>query len=192
MKNFAVKNIILGLCGILLLVMIGGLGYFKPGQTESAMLAAPETAPADVERSPESEIRGILEQYYEIARRGDRNALKKFSEEISLPEYRYSSELGVMDKAAAIRYFETLDLQFVTAGFETLTVQVYGTTTAIAKYRDISTVKINGSVTKRPVQFTNVWINQNGMWKIAAEHSSIAEPRELMPRNRFADKLAGK
>ena len=63
---------------------------------------------------------------------------------------------------------------------------------AIAKYRDVSTVEINGLLTKRPVQFTNVWINQNGVWRIAAEHSSIAEPRELMPRNRFADKLASK
>lgn len=177
---------------MLLLIVIGGMAYFKPSQTESAMLAAPETPQAIIARTPESEIQQILERYYEIARRGDREALKRFSEEISLPEYKYSSELGVMDRAAAIRYFDTLDLKFVAPGFENLTVQVHGTTTAIAKYLDVSTVEINGIVTKRPVQFTNVWINQNGVWRIAAEHSSIAEPRELMPRNRFADKLASK
>lgn len=188
---------ILGLCGVLLLITVGVLAYVKPGQTKTVTLAAlnaeqaADAAPKSETASAETEIRGILEKYYEIARAGDREALKRFSREISAPEYRYSSELGVMDKAATMRYFDALDLQFVHAGFNGLTIQVHGET-AIAKYLDVSIVKTNGVVTKKPMQFTNVWVKQNGAWKIAAEHSSFAAPKELLPRNRFPDNLARK
>ncbi len=189
---------ILGLCGVLLLITVGVLAYVKPGQTKLLTVTAMNTQKTDVAAkqsataTAESEIRGLLERYYEIARAGDREALKRFSCEISAPEYRYSSELGVMDKAAAIRHFDALDLKFIHAGIDGLTVQIHGEDTAIAKYLDISTVKANGVVTKKPMQFTNVWVKQNGAWKIVAEHSSFAAPRELLPRNRFADNLARK
>jgi ketosteroid isomerase-like protein len=97
-----------------------------------------------------------------------------------------------MDKAAAIRHFDSFDIKFVRAEFEDLTVQVHGDDAAIAKYRDVSTVKTNGILTKKPVQFTNVWVKKDGAWKIVAEHSSVAAPPELLPRNRFADNLARK
>jgi SnoaL-like domain len=187
---------ILGLCGVFLLITVGVLAYVKPGQIKSVTLAAVNAPPTtdaaknDEAATSESEIRGILERYYEIARTGDREALKNFSREISAPEYKYSSELGVMDKAAAIRHFDALDLEFVSAGFNGLTVQVHGGDTAIAKYLDISTVKANGIVTKKPMQLTNVWVKQNGAWQIVAEHSSFAAPTELLPRNRFADNVA--
>ena len=187
---------ILGLCGIVLLIKVGVLAYVKPGQTKQISVAAINAQAttdeaARSETAAETEIRRILERYYEIARTGDREALKNFSREISAPEYRYSSELGVMDKAAAIRYFDALDLKFIRAGFEGLNVQVHGDT-AIAKYLDVSTVKANGVVTKKPMLFTNVWVKQNGAWKIVAEHSSFAAPRELLPRSRYADNLARK
>jgi hypothetical protein len=140
----------------------------------------------------EAEIRRLLERYYEIADTGDREKLRNFSREISAPEYLYSSEFGVMDKAAAIRHFDSFDIKFVRAEFEDLTVQVHGDDAAIAKYRDVSTVKTNGILTKKPVQFTNVWVKKDGAWKIVAEHSSVAAPPELLPRNRFADNLARK
>lgn len=189
---------ILGLCGVLLVITVGVLAHVKPGQTKLLTVTAMNTQATDTAAkqseavTAESEIRGILERYYEIAQAGDREALKRFSTEISAPEYRYSSELGVMDKAAAIRHFDALDLKFISAGFDGLTVQVHGEDAAIAKYLDISTVKANGIVTKKPMQFTGVWVKQNGVWKIAAEHSSFAAPRELLPRNRFADNLARK
>ncbi len=191
---------ILGLCGVLLLITVGVLAYVKPGQTKLLTVTAintPTTATDTAAKqsstaTAESEIRGLLERYYEIARTGDREALKRFSREISAPEYKYSSELGVMDKAAAIRHFDALDLKFIHAGFNGLTVQVHGDDTAIAKYLDISTVKANGIVTKRPMRFTNFWVKQNGAWKIAAEHSSFAAPPELLPRRPLADKMARK
>jgi hypothetical protein len=188
---------VLGLCAVFLFVAVGVLAYVKPGQTkhvavaEINMQATTCAAAKSDTAATEMEIRGILERFYEIARAGDRNALKNFSREISAPEYRYSSELGVMDKAAAIKYFDSLDLKFVQAGFEKLNVQVHGDA-AIAKYLDVSTVKANGVITKKPMQFTNVWVKQNDTWKIVAEHSNFAAPSELLPRNRFADNLARK
>ena len=188
---------ILGLCGVFLLVAVGVLAYVKPGQTKQAAPAAvnvqatTDASAKNETAAAEAEISAILERYYEIARTGNREALKNFSLAISAPEYRYSSELGVMDKAAAIRYFDALDLKFVHAGFEELNVQVHGNA-AIAKYLDVSTVKATSVITKKPMQFTNVWVKQNGAWKIVAEHSSFAAPRELLPRNRLADNLARK
>jgi hypothetical protein len=183
-----IKSLIL--FALISVVSLGIWAQFKPHQMKisaaGATTARTEAAPA------EKDIRQILERYYEIAGTNDREALKTFSQQISVPEYKYSSELGVMDKTAAIRYFEALDLEFVTAGFEELTIQVHGENAAVAKYRDVSTVKTNGVVMKKPMQFTNVWVKQNGEWKIVAEHSSVAAPRELLPRKRFADDLARK
>ena len=164
---------------------------FKPNQM--IIRAANETTAAGTEpATAEKDIRQILERYYEIARTNDRETLKNFSQEISDAEYKYGSELGVMDKTAAIRYFEALDLEFVTAGFEELIIRIHGENAAVAKYRDVSTVRTNGVITKKPMQFTNVWVKQNGEWKIAAEHSSFAAPGELLPRERFPDNLARK
>lgn len=192
---------ILGLCGVLLLVTVGVLAYVKPGQTKMITIAATnaeqsaatEDAATKSEAAiAETEIRRILERYYEIARSGDRDALKNFSREISADEYRYSSELGVMDKAATLRYFDALETKFVNAGFKDLTIQVHGADAAVAKYLDVSTVKMNGLTMTKPTRFTNVWVKENGAWKIAAEHSSRAAPPELLARNRFADNLARK
>ena len=187
------------LCAAAFLVLMSVLFYAEFGVSTPTASASPsilseelaaektEAAAAD-----ETEIRRILENYYEIARTGDRQALKDFSREIAAPEYLYSSELGVMDKQAAMRHFDALDMKFVAPAFENLTIQIHGADAAIAKYRDTSTVKINGVLLTRPTQFTNIWVKQDGAWKIAAEHSSRAAPAELLPRNRFADNLARK
>lgn len=180
------KSIILTIT--LLAVSVGILAQVRGG-TFLNQTTRTANAPAT---TAEQEIRQLLERYYEIARTNDRAALKEFSREISADGYRYSSELGVMDKAAAIRYFDALDLEFVAAEFDELTVQVHGETAAVAKYRDVSTVRTNGVLTKKPLQFTNFWVKENGAWKIAAEHSSFAAPRELLPRSRFADDVARK
>lgn len=184
------------LCTAIFLALMGVLFYVEFGLASSERERRGETPTAiktDDAARAEAEIRRILERYYEIAEADDRDALKRFSQEISAPEYLYSSELGVMDKQAATRHFDTLDTRFERAAFADLTVQVHGDgTAAVAKYLDISTVKTNGVTLKKPVQFTNVWIKRDGAWKIVAEHSSVAAPRELLPRNRFADNLARK
>jgi hypothetical protein len=189
------------LCLLIFLLLMGVL-FYAEFSVSTPTASASQSARAETETrtanqttgaaTHEKEIRAILERYYEIAQTGDREALMRFSSEISAPEYRYSSELGVMDKAAAIRHFDALDIEFVRAEFDKLTVQIYGDDGAIAKYRDISTVRTNGILTNKPMQFTNVWVKQNGAWKIVAEHSSVAAPSELLPLNRFPDNLARK
>ena len=194
--NFEMKKF-LGLCGALLIITVGVLAYLDVGQRSATTLApttataAPPGAVTSEAAAVEREIRGLLEKYYETARTNDRAALTIYSREITAPEYTYSSESGVTDKEATLRLLDSLNVEYVTTAFKDLTVQVYGDA-AIAKYLDISTVKANGIVTKKPMQFTNVWVKQNGAWKIVAEHSSYAAPRELLPRNRFADNPARK
>lgn len=189
------KSLILFL--VTFLILMGILLYAEFGASSQTTSASQNETTAkakkrEVATAAETEIRRILERYYEIAGTGDRQALNDFSTDISAPEYLYSSELGVMDKQAAMRQLDAVDMKFVSPAFENLTIQVHGADAAIAKYRDTSTVKINGILSTRPMQFTNVWVKQNGTWKITAEHSTYASPRELLPGNRFADNLARK
>jgi len=181
---------LLVLCTVILVISVGVLTYFKPGQLRIVTIAEmTETTDA---ATAEREIHGILEEYYELARRNDHEALKKFSEEISAPEYQYSSEIGVMDKAATLRFFDSLEIEFLSAEFEDLTVQVHGNV-AIAIYRDVSQISSNGDFMKTPMRFTNVWVKRDGKWRIVAEHSSeIAPPRELLPKHPLADNFAEK
>lgn len=202
-RNKKLNLWILGAAILAYVVVLASAAFFQPGQAKVAALGEIKTAMAAIENesgapsaAPENEIaereiRAVLEKYYELARSNDRAALKKFSDRITAPEYRYSSETGVMDKATAMRYFERRDLEFVHADFDQLSVQVHGGA-AIAKYRDISAVKTNGIARSKPSRFTNVWIKKDGAWRIVAEHSSVAAPIELLPRSRFADNLARK
>jgi hypothetical protein len=96
--DFAMQKI-LGLCGVFLLVTSGVLAYVKLDQTKQVSVAAINTKATTGATKSETEIRAILERYYEIARANERGALKNFSREISAPEYRYSSDLGVMDRS---------------------------------------------------------------------------------------------
>ena len=178
------------LCTVILVIFVGVLSYLKPGQWRIVTIAEMTETTDSV--TAEREIRAILEKYYEIARSNDHEALKQFSEEISAPEYQYSSEIGVMDKAATFRFFDSLDIEFLSAEFDDLTVQVHGNT-AIAIYRDVSQISSNGDFVKTPMRFTNVWVRRIGKWLIVAEHSShLAAPRELVPKHPHADNFAEK
>ena len=195
-------NKALVLCVLVFLLLMGILFYAEFGVATPSASASPQqdkqaaaSPPSEATEtaSAETEIRRILERYYEIAGTGDRAALENFSREISAPDYLYSSELGVMDKQATLRHLDQIDMKFVNPAFEDLTIRVHGADAAVAKYLDTSIVKTNGVLITKPTRFTNVWVRQpDGAWKIAAEHSSLASPRELLPRSRFADNLAQK
>ncbi|MCY7345796.1 MAG: nuclear transport factor 2 family protein [Pyrinomonadaceae bacterium] len=138
------------------------MAYVKSGQTKIITLAAVTTEAAaetktETTTAAENEIRRILAQYYAIARTNDRAALKNFSREVSTPEYLYTSELGTMDKTTAFRLFDSMKIEFASADFDDLTVQIHGDT-AIAKYRDFSKVRANGDFVRTPMRFTNVWV----------------------------------
>lgn len=178
------------LCAMIAVISLGALAFVKPGQIKLATVGAVTTTGA---AESEREIRAILERYYEIAREGDRAALKDYSLSITAPEYRYSSELGTLDKAATALLFDQAKAEFVSAKFDDFEVQVHGET-AIAKYRDWSNLRA-AAVNRRqtPTRFTNVWVRRDGRWLIVAEHSSlVADPPILLPRNRIPDNLARK
>jgi len=176
------------LCAVILVIAVSILIYVVPGLPR--IIAVAEMTETTDATTAKREIRGILEKYYEIARSNDHEALKKFSEEISASEYQYSSEIGVMDKTATFRFFDSLEVEFLSAEFDDLTIQIHGNT-AIAKYRDVSQISSNGNFVKIPMRFTNVWLKRDGKWRIVAEHSSeITAPRELLPNPPLADNFA--
>lgn len=193
------KNKILILCVMIFLGLMGILAYVEFGLS-TPKVSAEQDLPAATDESTgtkeagstaENEIRGILDKYYEIARTNDREALIKYSREIVAPEYRYTSELGTMDKQETFRWLESINKEFVSAEFNDLQVQVFGDT-AIAKYTDVSKVRISGEAMRTPVRFTNVWMKRDGNWCVVAEHSSALKPPKLLPRHPLADNVAQK
>lgn len=180
---------ILILCTVIAVVSISVMAYIKPGQIKNVIVTEKMMTTDDA--ASEREIRGILEKYYEIARLNDSESLKNFSRSISAPEYRYSSELGVMDKEAALKLFDSVKARFINAEFDDLTIQIHGDT-AVAKYRDFSKIRIGRETMQTPMRFTNVWQRRDGRWLIVAEHSSLIAPPELKPQNLLKDKIAKK
>lgn len=169
---------------ILLIAAIGSavfafnslLPAHTPVHAEAENTSGPASAQVPAPAADEAEIRALLARYYEIASRNERAALREFSRQLTAPEYRHSSEAGTLDKAAAFRRFDAEPFEFVAPAFDSLTVTVYGDT-AVAKYRDFSTVRIDGAIRRTPLTYTNFWVKRDGRWLIAAEHSSVlAEP----------------
>ena len=56
-------------------------------------------------------------------------------------------------------------------------VSVYGDNTAIARYKESYDLMINGEHRKRTVLTTDTWVNEKGVWKLAASHSSQADQK---------------
>ena len=56
-------------------------------------------------------------------------------------------------------------------------VSVYGNHTAIARYKDSYDSMIKGEHRTRTILTTDTWVNEKGMWKLAASHSSQADQK---------------
>ena len=56
-------------------------------------------------------------------------------------------------------------------------VTVYGNHTAIARYKDSYDSMIKGEHRTRTILTTDTWVNDKGMWKLAASHSSQADQK---------------
>jgi hypothetical protein len=56
-------------------------------------------------------------------------------------------------------------------------VSVYGNNTAIARYKESYDLMIKGEHRTRTILTTDTWVNENGMWKLAASHSSQADQK---------------
>lgn len=186
------------LCVVVFVLLMGILFYVEFAASNPAASAAKESdstasAAFPTDESPQMEIEGILQRYYEIARTNDREALSNYSREITAPEYRYSSELGVKDKTEALRLLDSRGVKFLETELKDLTVQVHGDT-AVAKYLDVSETKPIGKRTtmRQSTRFTNVWLKRDGQWRVAAEHSSVLAPPKLLPRHPLADNIAKK
>ena len=177
---------------LIFLFLMGLLVYIEHGLGTNYVSAQDggQAAQGETANSPENEIREILENYYRLAGMNDREALKNFSRRISAPEYKFSSELGKLDKKAVFLRFDSMNIEFISAEFDDLSIQVHGDT-AIAKYLDNSVVRVNGDLTRTPMRFTNVWLKRDGRWQIVAEHSSLITPSKLLPPQPLPDNVAG-
>ena len=56
-------------------------------------------------------------------------------------------------------------------------VTVYGNNTAIARYKESYDLMIKGEHRARTILTTDTWVNEKGMWKLAASHSSQADQK---------------
>lgn len=56
-------------------------------------------------------------------------------------------------------------------------VSVYGNNTAIARYKESYDMMIKGEHRARTILTTDTWVNEKGVWKLAASHSSQADQK---------------
>ena len=56
-------------------------------------------------------------------------------------------------------------------------VSVYGKNTAIARYKESYDMMIKGEHRARTILTTDTWVNEKGVWKLAASHSSQADQK---------------
>jgi SnoaL-like domain len=56
-------------------------------------------------------------------------------------------------------------------------VSVYGNNTGIARYKESYDLLIKGEHRARTILTTDTWVNENGVWKLAASHSSQADQK---------------
>ena len=56
-------------------------------------------------------------------------------------------------------------------------VTVYGNNTAIARYKESYDLMIKGEHRARTILTTDTWVNEKGVWKLAASHSSQADQK---------------
>ena len=56
-------------------------------------------------------------------------------------------------------------------------VSVYGNNTAIARYKESYDMIIRGEHRTRTILTTDTWVDENGVWKLAASHSSQADQK---------------
>ena len=56
-------------------------------------------------------------------------------------------------------------------------VSVYGDNTAIARYKESYDMMIKGEHRARTILTTDTWVNEKGVWKLAASHSSQADQK---------------
>jgi hypothetical protein len=56
-------------------------------------------------------------------------------------------------------------------------VSVYGNNTAIARYKESYDMMIRGEHRTRTILTTDTWVDENGVWKLAASHSSQADQK---------------
>ncbi|GAC1646522.1 MAG: hypothetical protein NVS9B15_04630 [Acidobacteriaceae bacterium] len=58
-----------------------------------------------------------------------------------------------------------------------MAVRVYGNSTAIATYKESYDIMVRGEHRTRKILTTDTWVNEKGMWKLAASHSSQADQK---------------
>ena len=56
-------------------------------------------------------------------------------------------------------------------------VTVYGNNTAIARFKESYDMMIKGEHRARTILTTDTWVNEKGVWKLAASHSSQADQK---------------
>ena len=72
---------------------------------------------------------------------------------------------------------DTANNKFTKRDISDIKVSVYGNNTAIARYKESYDLMIKGQHRTRTILTTDTWVNEKGMWKLAASHSSQADQK---------------
>lgn len=72
---------------------------------------------------------------------------------------------------------DTAKNKFTKRDISDIKVTVYGNKTAIARYKESYDMVIKGEHRARTILTTDTWVNEKGVWKLAASHSSQADQK---------------
>ena len=145
------------------LLLIAWAGLVEAGS------AAPEEAPQSVEAT-EKEVLQVNEAVGKAIRSKDADALAR----LLYDDFVYTNQTGeVLSKQQMLANIRSGKLTTVQQRYDGLVPHVFGNTvvlTGISK----TTLVYAGKRSDGPRRFTRVYVKQDGVWRLAAQHVSLA------------------
>ena len=94
-------------------------------------------------------------------------------------DYRMATSWGAWEDNAELQKdaADTANNKTTKRDISDIKVSVYGNHTAIARYKASYDMMIKGEHRTRTILTTDTWVNEKGMWKLAASHSSQADQK---------------
>lgn len=132
--------------------------------------------PANTPESAEQIKAQVLKVNAEIDRAVETNDADGLGPNLS-DELEYTNQMGeVIDKAQWQAHLRSGELKMVKIGHKVDNIHIFGNTVVLTG-TSTSTVLFNGKVSHGPRKFTRVFVEQNGVWQLVAQHVSlVAKP----------------
>jgi len=120
-------------------------------------------------RTPEQEVRAVLDEWLDALEHGDLARLER----IIAPDYRItaSAEARVMDRTQDLAPIASGNLKFESAEVSEVDVRVFGNTAVVTGVGKFSVV-MKGKPFTVEERFTDVYVKRKGRWQPVASHST--------------------